>query len=165
VNENGEIHHHDGKPDRGNTAGVWQQRAQPDVDAANPLLAGQQGVSSQNATADPARQRQRAHRAHQETGDNAGAETFVWDIFLFGAQAKADSGLDDANYQQNVSGLSEFNDLSKPDGCWFSKPAASCGSDDNTFTDVTNAMLLAAVPGVHGGDGGKITVVNKADGS
>jgi hypothetical protein len=37
-------------------------------------------------------------------------------------------------------------------------------TDDNTFTDVTNAMLLAAVPGVHG-DGGKITVVNKADGS
>jgi hypothetical protein len=29
---------------------------------------------------------------------------------------------------------------------------------------VTNAMLLAAVPGVHG-DGGKITVVTKADGS
>jgi secreted PhoX family phosphatase len=69
----------------------------------------------------------------KETGDNAGAETFVWDIFLF-AQAKADSGLDDANYQQNVnlSGLSEFNDLSKPDGCWFSKPAASCGSKPTT---------------------------------
>jgi secreted PhoX family phosphatase len=166
------VHHHDlENPDRGNTAGVSGNNVpNPDVDAANPRYwLGQQRrvITERHRHCSPARQRQRAHRAHQGNGDNAGAETFVWDIFLF-AQAKADSGLDDANYQQNVnlSGLSEFNDLSagrllvlKASGILWIE------TDDNTFTDVTNAMLLAAVPGVHGGDGGKITVVNKADGS
>jgi uncharacterized protein len=37
-------------------------------------------------------------------------------------------------------------------------------TDDNTYTDVTNCMLLAAVPGNYG-DGGAITVVNKPNGS
>ncbi len=159
-------------PDRGNTAGVSGNNVpNPDVDAANPRYwLDSKGVSSQNATAIAAqRGNVNGHIVRiKEKGDDAGAETFAWDIFLFGAQAKADSGLDDANYQQNVnlSGLSEFNDLSKPDGCWFSKASGILWieTDDNTFTDVTNAMLLAAVPGVQG-DGGKITVVNKADGS
>ena len=104
----------------------------------------------------------------REDGDSAGAETFKWDIFLFGAQAKADTGLDDVNYQANVnlSGLSDINDLSKPDGCWFSRASGILWieTDDNTYTDVSNTMLLAAIPGVQG-DGGAVTVVNKADGS
>ena len=66
----------------------------------------------------------------------------------------------------NLSGLSDFNDLSKPDGCWFSKATGILWieTDDNTYTDVTNCMLLAAIPGTMG-DGGPVTVVNKADGS
>ena len=58
-----------------------------------------------------------------------------------------------------------MNDLSKPDGCWFSKASGILWieTDDNTYTDVSNAMLLAAVPGVQG-DGGPITVVNKGNG-
>ncbi|MBC7547618.1 MAG: DUF839 domain-containing protein [Polaromonas sp.] len=159
-------------PDRGNTATVSNNNIpNPDVDPANPRYwLDSKGVSSQNATAIAAqRGNVNGHIVRiREDGDNAGAESFKWDIFLFGAQAKADNGLDDMNYQANVnlSGLSDFNDLSKPDGCWFSKASGILWieTDDNTYTDVTNAMLLAAVPGVHG-DGGAITVTNKVDGS
>ena len=104
----------------------------------------------------------------RETGDTAAAETFAWDIFLFGAQAVADSGIDNVNWQQNVnlSALSPLNDLSKPDGCWFSRASGILWiqTDDNTFTDQSNAMMLAAVPGTHG-DGGPRVVVNKPNGS
>ena len=159
-------------PDRGNTTGVSGNNVpNPDVDPANPrYYLDSKGISSQNPAAIPAKRGNvNGHIVRiREDGDNAGAETFKWDIFLFGAQAKADNGLDDVNYQQNVnlSGLSEFNDLSKPDGCWFSRASGILWieTDDNTFTDVTNAMLLAAVPGTQG-DGGPVTVVNKANGS
>ena len=159
-------------PDRGNTTGVSSNNVpNPDVDPANPRYwLDSKGISSQNAAAIPAqRGNVNGHIVRiREDGDHAGAETFKWDIFLFGAQAKADTGLDDVNYQANVnlSGLSDFNDLSKPDGCWFSRASGILWieTDDNTYTDVTNAMLLAAVPGVQG-DGGPITVVNKANGS
>ena len=159
-------------PDRGNTAAVSGNNfLNPDVDPANPRYwLDSKGISSQNA-APIAAQRGNVN-GHimriREDGDNAGAESFKWDIFLFGAQAKADAGLDDVNYQANVnlSGLSDFNDLSKPDGCWFSKASGILWieTDDNTYTDVSNAMLLAAVPGTQG-DGGSITVTDKADGS
>jgi uncharacterized protein len=158
-------------PDRGNTAGVSGNNfVNPDVDPANPRYwLDSKGVSSQG----PANPTQRGNvNGHimriREDGDNAGATAFKWDIFLFGAQAKADATLDDVNYQANVnlSGLTDFNDLSKPDGCWFSKASGILWieTDDNTYTDVTNAMLLAAVPGTQG-DGGPITVVNKPNGS
>jgi uncharacterized protein len=158
-------------PDRGNTAGVSGNNfLNPDVDGANPRYwLDSKGVSSQNAT--PVAAQRGNVNGHimriREDGDNAGATTFKWDIFLFGAQAKADATLDDVNYQANVnlSGLTDFNDLSKPDGCWFSKASGILWieTDDNTYTDVTNAMLLAAVPGTQG-DGGPITVVNKGAG-
>jgi secreted PhoX family phosphatase len=86
--QNGEITvDADGNPDRGNTApGVRQQRYPTDVDAANPRWLGNKGVSSQNAIAIAAqRGNVNGHIVRiKETGDNAGAETFVWDIFLFG---------------------------------------------------------------------------------
>lgn len=159
-------------PDRGNTTGVSGNNfLNPDVDPANPRYwLDSKGVSSQNATAIAAqRGNVNGHIMRiREDADSAGAVTFKWDIFLFGAQAKADTGLDDVNYQANVnlSGLSDFNDLSKPDGCWFSRASGILWieTDDNTYTDVTNAMLLAAVPGVQG-DGGVVTVTDKADGS
>jgi uncharacterized protein len=161
-------------PDRGNTATTsisGNNFNNPDVDAANPRywLDGK-GITTQNAAANP---NQRGNvNGHimriKETGDNAAAETFAWDIFLFGAQATADTGGDNVNWQQNVnlSGLSPMNDLSKPDGCWFSRATGILWieTDDNTFTDQSNAMLLAAIPGTYG-DGGQVTVVNKANGS
>ena len=59
-----------------------------------------------------------------------------------------------------------MNDLSKPDGCWFSEASGILWiqTDDNTFTDQSNAMMLAAIPGVTG-DGGPRTVVNLPCGS
>ncbi|MGB4115423.1 MAG: PhoX family phosphatase [Polaromonas sp.] len=159
-------------PDRGNTTTVSNNNfMNPDVDAANPRYwLDSKEITSQNAARVAAQKGNvNGHIMRiRETNDNAGAESFKWDIFLFGAQAVADAGIDNVNWQQNVnlSQLSPMNDLSKPDGCWFSKASGVLWiqTDDNTFTDQSNAMLLAAVPGNYG-DGGVRTVVNKANGS
>ena len=92
----------------------------------------------------------------------AGASTalsFNWDIFLFGAEE--DSGAD-----INLSGLNAKNDFASPDGLWFSQATGICWiqTDDGAYTDVTNCMLLAAIPGTVG-DGGAITVNNSLGGN
>lgn len=82
------------------------------------------------------------------------ALTFNWDIFLFGARA----GTDTANI--NISGLSADNDFSSPDGLWFSGQGVCwIETDDGAYTDVTNCMLLAALPGTVG-DGGPKTITS-----
>ena len=158
-------------PDRGNIGTTNNNIPMADVDAANPRYwADSKGITSQNAAAVPfQRGNVNGHIMRiREKGDDASAESFSWDIYLFGAQAVADAGFDDVNWQANVnlSKLSPLNDLSKPDGCWFSKASGILWieTDDNTFTDQSNAMLLAAVPGITG-DGGARTVVNQASGS
>ena len=90
----------------------------------------------------------------KESGHKATAKAFAWDIFLFGAEE--DSG------DANVSGLTAKNAFSSPDGLWFSKATGICWiqTDDGAFTDETNCMMLAAIPG-QVGDGGKVTVKNK----
>jgi secreted PhoX family phosphatase len=90
-----------------------------------------------------------------EASGNPAATTFNWDIFLFGARATADST------NINVSGLTAENDFSSPDGLWFSKATNVCWiqTDDGAYTDVTNCMLLAALPGAVG-DGGVKTITN-----
>lgn len=151
-------------PDRGNSGTTSNNIPNPDVDASNPRA--WLDLRTDSAT----KQRGNVH-GHivriREDGDDAGATTFRWDIFLFGAQAKADVGVDDVNYQQNVniSGLTEWNDLSKPDGCWFSSKTGILWieTDDNTLTDQSNAMLLAAIPGRYG-DGGAVVVNNLLNG-
>ncbi len=79
---------------------------------------------------------------------------FSWDIFLLGAEE--DSG------DANLSGLTASNSFSSPDGLWFSQTTGICWiqTDDGAFTDETNCMMLAAIPG-HVGDGGKVTAKNK----
>ncbi|HEU0066573.1 MAG TPA: PhoX family phosphatase [Sphingomonas sp.] len=98
----------------------------------------------------------------RETGDTSEATSFAWDIYAFGAG----SDLDPANI--NLSGLDATNDFSSPDGLWFGLPSNVSGqlnpilwiqTDDGAYTDVTNCMLLAAIPG-RTGDGGTKTVVN-----
>jgi secreted PhoX family phosphatase len=67
----------------------------------------------------------------------------------------------------NLSGLTDVNDFSSPDGLAFSKSSGICWiqTDDGAYTDVSNCMMLAAVPGSVG-DGGKKTLsYTKADGS
>lgn len=90
----------------------------------------------------------------KEPGHQATAKNFSWDIFLFGAEE--DFG------DANLSGLTAKNSFSSPDGLWFSKATGICWiqTDDGAFTDETNCMMLAAIPG-QVGDGGKVTVKNK----
>ena len=87
--------------------------------------------------------------------------TFKWDIYLFGAQADADAG------KVNLSNLVDDNDISSPDGLVFSPSTGICWiqSDDGAYTDQTNCMMLAGIPGKVG-DGGKKTLrYPRADGS
>ena len=81
------------------------------------------------------------------------ATTFNWDVYLFGAEAAADPTL------INLSGLTNDQDFSSPDGLVFTKSSGLCWiqTDDGAYTDVTNCMLVAAVPGVVG-DGAAMTL-------
>ena len=157
-------------PDRGNVGTLSSNNVpNPDVEPAFPRYwLDNKAITAQNATAQANKGDVNGQVMRiRETGSDASATTFNWDIYLFGSQARADAGLDDVNYQKNVnlSGLSDFNDLSKPDGCWFSRASGILWieTDDNAYYDVTNCMLLAAIPGSYG-DGGKIDVVNQANG-
>ncbi len=102
----------------------------------------------------------------RETGDTSIATTFAWDIYAFGSG----SDLDPATI--NLSGLDATNDLSSPDGLWFGLPSNASGqvtpvmwiqTDDGAYTDVTNCMMLAAIPGTVG-DGGTRTVTSTLNG-
>ncbi|MDD3352614.1 PhoX family phosphatase [Zoogloea sp.] len=77
----------------------------------------------------------------REAGSDPAATTFTWDIYLFGAEAGAAADV-------NLSGLTDVNDFSSPDGLWFDKNGMLwIQTDDGAYTDVTNCMMLAAVPG------------------
>jgi hypothetical protein len=85
---------------------------------------------------------------------DAAATTFTWDIYLFGARAGANPD------NVNLSGLTADNDMSSPDGLWFSGQGVCwIQTDDGAYTDVTNCMLLAGLPGTVG-DGGTKTITN-----
>jgi len=91
-----------------------------------------------------------------ENGGDSAALGFRWDVFLFGARSTADA------VNVNVSALSDDNDFSSPDGCWFSHATPGLmwiQTDDGAYTDVTNCMMLAALPGSVG-DGSKKTIAN-----
>lgn len=99
----------------------------------------------------------------RETGNTSEAVAFAWDIYAFGAGAD----LDPVNI--NLSGLDATNDFSGPDGLWFSRPSNASGkvkpvlwvqTDDGAYTDVTNCMMLAGMPGTVG-DGGTRTITNR----
>jgi uncharacterized protein len=99
----------------------------------------------------------------REAGNLPTATTFAWDIYLFGADST------DANAANvNLSGLTTDNDFSSPDGLWFARPQNPSGvgrpllwiqTDDGAFTDRTNCMMLAALPG-RVGDGAARTITN-----
>ena len=98
-----------------------------------------------------------------ETGGQAAATGFRWDVYLFGAQAQRDanSALTDAQYAGlvNLSSLTDDQDFSSPDGLAFSKSTGICWiqTDDGAYTDRTNCMMLAGIPG-QVGDGAKKTL-------
>lgn len=77
----------------------------------------------------------------KETGDVVSALTFTWDIFLFGAEQ-------DSVPDVNLSKLGSDNDFSSPDGMWFDpRGVLWIQTDDSSYTDETNCMMLAALPG------------------
>ncbi len=93
----------------------------------------------------------------RETASNSAALSFSWDVYLFGAQADAEADV-------NLSNLTDENDFSSPDGLWFSEAVPGLlwiQTDDGYYTDRTNCMMLAAIPGAVG-DGGTKMVTNKA---
>ncbi len=97
----------------------------------------------------------------REDGSDPAATSFEWDIYLFGAE---DDDIDNPNV--NLSGLTTENVLSSPDGLWFSEKTGVLyiQTDDGAFTDTTNCMLVAAVPG-EVGDGAEVDVDNTAGGA
>jgi uncharacterized protein len=89
-----------------------------------------------------------------EAGFDSASPSFVWDIFLFGSRAASDPRA------VNLSGLTAANDFSSPDGLWFGRNGILwIQTDDGAYTDVTNCMMLAAIPGTTR-DGVAITVAN-----
>jgi secreted PhoX family phosphatase len=82
----------------------------------------------------------------KETGGEPGAASFNWDVYLFGAESTASPGF------VNLSGLTADQDFSSPDGLVFSQSTGICWiqTDDGAFTDTTNCMMLAALPGTVG---------------
>ncbi|MBF4520170.1 PhoX family phosphatase [Acinetobacter towneri] len=72
------------------------------------------------------------------------ATTFTWDIYLFGAESDSIEGV-------NLSGLTDANDFSSPDGMWFDpRGVLWIQTDDGAYTDTTNCMMLASLPGAVG---------------
>lgn len=92
----------------------------------------------------------------KEDASNPAAIGFTWDVYLFAAETD-----DLTNPNVNLSGLTAENVLSSPDGLWFSEKTGVLyiQTDDGAFTDTTNCMLVAAVPG-EVGDGSTVTVTN-----
>ena len=75
----------------------------------------------------------------ENNGDHA-ATSFNWDIYLFASPADLTA--------ENLSGLTANNDLSSPDGLYFDpRGVLWIQTDDGAYTDTTNCMLLAALPG------------------
>jgi secreted PhoX family phosphatase len=125
-----------------------RDRALDSVDAANPRTyadtrsdggtvdLGSDGVANVNG---------HIVRVAEVDGDAAGT-AFTWDVYLFGAQSDADASM------VNLSSLTADQDFSSPDGLWFSQATGVCWiqTDDGSYTDVTNCMMLAGIPGTVG---------------
>ena len=135
------------------------QRTPANTDAANPRAYSDPKQNGGSATTGNAN----GHIVRlRETGDTSEATSFTWDIYAFGAGAD----LDPANV--NLSRLDDTQDFSSPDGLWFGLPTNVSGqvspllwiqTDDGAYTDVTNCMMLAALPGKVG-DGTTKTITN-----
>jgi secreted PhoX family phosphatase len=130
--------------------------SQMGLDAANPRAY----TDMKGTTAQPGNPNGHIIRMKEDAAGST-ATTFSWDVYLFGAEAAA------AASTINLSGLSADQDFSSPDGMSFTVSTGICWfqTDDGAYTDVTNCMMLAGLPGTVG-DGKKVTVPNvKADGS
>ncbi len=130
--------------------------AQMPVDSANPRgYSDTRGTSTDNVT-QSGNVNGHIIRMKESTG-SAAATAFTWDVYLFGAQSDADANL------VNLSALTAQQDFSSPDGLAFSQSTGICWiqTDDGAYTDATNCMMLAAIPGTVG-DGAKKTLTHGA---
>ncbi|VXC27370.1 PhoX family phosphatase [Massilia sp. 9I] len=89
----------------------------------------------------------------KEGATGSTATGFTWDVYLFGAESGAPAGT------VNLSSLTADQDFSSPDGLAFTPSTGICWiqTDDGAYTDVTNCMMLAGLPGTVG-DGKKVTL-------
>ena len=124
--------------------------AQQGLDAANPRTYSDSFAGA--AAGAPGNINGHIIRMSESAADSA-ATAFTWDVYLFGAQSDADLA------KVNLSALTADQDFSSPDGLWFSRSTGLCWiqTDDGAYTDATNCMLLAGVPGKVG-DGAKTTL-------
>ena len=125
------------------------------TDAANPRFYNDKTTAGKDQKGNP-----NGHIVRfADTNGDPTSVTFKWDVYLFGARSTASADI-------NLSQLGADNDFSSPDGMWFSQAAPGLlwlETDDGAYTDVTNCMLLGALPGKVG-DGGAKTITN-VDGS
>lgn len=138
--------------DRGKTGSTGGGKSRG-LDAANPRYY----TDDRAGTAQSGNVNGHIIRISENNADPA-ATSFRWDVYLFGAQSDADGT------NINISGLTADNDFSSPDGLWFSQAVPGLmwiETDDGAYTDVTNCMLLAALPG-NRGDGSTVAVTSKA---
>ena len=140
------------------------------TDAANPRaytdIKAPQGDQTNADPVSPASRTNGNANGHiirlRENGDTTEATAFRWDVYAFGSGA-------DLNPQNvNLSGLTADNDFSSPDGLWFGRTSNASGlvtpvlwiqTDDGAYTDITNCMMLAAMPG-RVDDGGTRSITN-----
>ncbi|MFN4116570.1 MAG: PhoX family protein, partial [Inhella sp.] len=118
-------------------------------DSANPRVYTDVRGTNSTRTGNP-----NGHVLRIKEGSGGSVATrFTWDIYLFAAEASAATG------SVNLSKLTGDQDLSSPDGLVFSPTTGICWiqTDDGAYTDVTNCMMLAAIPG-QVGDGAKQTL-------
>jgi uncharacterized protein len=130
------------------------------VDAANPRFYADNTLAGTAASNSPGNVNGHIIRLKESGSENA-ATAFTWDVYLFGAQSDADLA------KVNLSALTADQDFSSPDGLWFSPKTGLCfiQTDDGSYTDVTNCMMLIGKPGTVG-DGTTPTLsYTKADGS
>lgn len=99
------------------------------------------------------------HILRIKDASNAGTG-FTWDVYLFGAESTAAAGT------VNLSNLTSDQDFSSPDGLVFSPYTGLCWiqTDDGAYTDVSNCMMLAAIPGQVGDGGNKSITYTRAAG-
>lgn len=121
-------------------------------DSANPRVYTD---DKDGVTSGPGNRNGHILRLREDTtgGAAAAAISFAWDIYLFGAEATADKGT------VNLSSLTDDQDFSSPDGMVFTPSTGICWiqTDDGAYTDVTNCMMLASLPG-QVGDGEAVTL-------
>ena len=100
------------------------------VNLANPRFYNDRRTTGQDQKGNP-----NGHiiRLAEDHGD-VDATSFTWDIFLFGARATAAANV-------NLSGLTDANDFSSPDGAWFSCANRACFGSKRTMAPIRMSQI------------------------